>query len=158
MKHKLRHIKKKGDVYVSTVLLVGFTISLIALVTVWGRNFITEKAEKEDKLAQARLKCTSLTFDVTYLAPGGDDLVARIKNTGPQNIDGFIYRVKGDNVYPLESMDIVRKAEARELLISLTNTDVSNPRTVEMIPKIRVGKGVYVPCTGQMKEARIGAA
>ncbi len=153
-----KRLSKKGiSPLIATVLLVGFTVSLIALVIIWARGFITEKAQKEDILAQARIKCQSLSFDVTYLAQGGSSLVTRVKNTGPQNIDGFIFRIKGsDETQPLETTDIIRRADSREIQTSIG--DVGTVSTVDIIPRIRAGKGTYVPCSGQHKEARVKSA
>ena len=154
-----RKLSKKGvSPLIATVLLVGFTVSLVALVIVWARGFITEKAQKEDILAQARIKCQSLTFDVTYLAQGGSSLTARVKNTGAQNSDGFIFRIKGaDEVQPLETTDIIKRADSREIQTEIGG-DVGIVSSVDIIPRIRAGKGTYVPCSGQHKEARVKSA
>lgn len=157
---KLRMSKKGVDALISTVLLVGLTVSLVAMIGIWGKNYVSEKAQKEGILAEMRLKCQSMSFDVSYLASSGQSSVtARIRNTGAQNIDGFIFQAKGENdVQPLETTDIIRRGDARELTLTIDAAGIGVINSINIIPRIRAGKGTYVPCTGQHKEARVGAA
>lgn len=154
-----RGLSKKGvSPLIATVLLVGFTIALIALVIVWARGFITEKAQKEDVLAQTRIRCQSLAFDVTYFSQAGTSLTAKIKNIGSQNIDGFIFQAKGENeVQPVELLDIIKRADTREVGAAISS-DIGEVSSVDIIPRIKAGKGTYVPCSGQHKEARVQIA
>lgn len=151
-------VSKKGiSPLIATVLLIGFTVALVALVILWGRGFVTEKAQKEGILAETRLRCQSLSFDVTYLAQAGESIIARVKNTGAQNIEGFIFRMKGEEeVQPVETTDIIRKADSREIRSEAVG--IGTVSSVEIIPRLRAGKGTYVPCSGQSKEARVKAA
>ena len=151
-------LSKKGiSPLIATVLLIGFTIALIALVMLWANKFITEKAMKEDIMAQTRIRCQSLSFDVTFFSQTGTNLVARIKNTGSQNIDGFIWQAKSDNqVQPVELLDIIKKADTRQVDATIDVADTVT--SVNIIPRLKAGKGTYVPCSGQQKEARVSAA
>ena len=108
-------------------------------------------------MAQTRIRCQSLSFDVTFFSQTGTNLVARIKNTGSQNIDGFIWQAKSANeVQPVELLDIIKRADSREVDADIVNNgDVTS---VNIIPRIKAGKGTYVPCSGQQKEARVTQA
>jgi len=43
MKKKKKFKKKGVSPLVATILLVGFTVALIALIAIWGKRYVEEK-------------------------------------------------------------------------------------------------------------------
>lgn len=80
-------MKKRGiSPLIATVLLIGFVVAVGAVVMIWGKGFITERAQKEGALSQAQLDCNLVEIDLE-----GDYIV----NTGSITIGGFIIRGNG---------------------------------------------------------------
>mgnify|MGYP003943950683 CR=1 FL=1 len=83
-----RRAKKRGkgvSPLIATILLVGFTVSIVALTILWSRGYIEERAEKEEKLSSTKLACEQLKFTVT------DDTYSRFH---PAIYEGFTSTMK----------------------------------------------------------------
>ena len=72
---------------IATVLLIGFVIALVAVVMLWGKSFIMEKAAKEGSLSQKQLDCVRIEIDVKK---EGENYF--VINKGREQIDGMIIR------------------------------------------------------------------
>jgi len=159
MKKKTGRKKKGVSPLIATVLLTGFTVSIIALVIVWGKAFTTETAEKEEALSHARLACENMDYTVTSASysTAGQKILLGIKNKGTQTLDSFVFRV----IYGIEgSYSDVQTVEttfslkgAEEMSIPVENPDIKStaPFKVEIIPKIKVATNVYLPCSNQAR-------
>lgn len=132
---KKRGNKKGISPLIATVLLIGFVVAVAAVVMLWGKGFVKERAEKEGALSQAQLECNLIEIEIN------DDL--SVTNIGSRTIDGFIIRNGGvDKKYePLKVM------ETRDF--GLSSGD-------EIIPCVRPeGSGApLVPCSGKAKKLR----
>lgn len=148
-------MRKRGiSPLIATVLLIGFIVALVAVVMLWGKGFIQEKAEKEGKLAQAQLSCNNVDIDIKL--SGGNLLVV---NKGSQVINGFIVR-SGAKVLQCRpgGRDCGSKSEPFKSLKQLSSFDISklnlgSAGDVDIIPAV-IPKGIgapLVPCSAKMK-------
>jgi len=136
--------KKKGiSPLIATVLLISFTVVLIVLVVIWGKNYIAEKAEKEGTLSQLRLKCVSdVRIKVVDVRKDAVDL----ENLGSVDIESFNFRAKVDGkIEPDNGLD--------GLPVGKTETFYFDDQAIEVdiIPQLRPdGRGApRIPCTDQ---------
>lgn len=149
-------MKKRGiSPLIATVLLIGFIIALVAVVMLWGKGFIQEKAEKEGELAQAQLSCTRIIMDANIL--GGK---INIVNKGGTKISGLIIRA-GSNVKQCKPVDARVCGSAENPFTGLnqlesfeiTNIVQGMEGDVTVIPAI-LPKGIgapLIPCSDKMK-------
>lgn len=157
-------LRKKGvSPIIATVMLVGFTVAIIALVIVWSRGYIEERAQKEEALAGTKLKCESVKFEVEEAYQSGSNLQLRIKNLAPQQIDAFVLRIKGvrgaeatEQFFPIKGLETKPIGGAQGIgPESFDATATGTINSVEIIPEIKAGRSKYVPCSGKMLEARV---
>ncbi len=131
-------MKKRGKKAISpliaTVLLIGFVVAIGAVVMIWGKGFITERAQKEGALSQAQLDCNLVEIDLE-----GDYII----NVGSITIGGFI--IRGNGV----SKDYEKLEIMGSRYYSLDHGD-------EIIPCIQPeGAGApLVPCSGKAIKLR----
>lgn len=157
MKTKTKRGKKGVSPLVATVLLVGFTVSLVALTVLWSRGYIEERAEKEEKLASAKIGCESIKFDVIEVSQGTESLEIEITNEASKRIDGFVFRINGDVTEAVEWRQPIDGLATKKMVLGTEDYDVTKVgtiNTVGIIPLIKAGKGHYVPCSNQLLEAR----
>ena len=94
---------KKGiSQLIATVLIIGFTVVLAAVIISWGSGFIRKTQEDVDVSTEVELACSKLTFDIAKvdcvngdygIAPDGGNLSQiTIKSNSNQDIAGFTFR------------------------------------------------------------------
>lgn len=162
---RVKKISKKGvSPLIATTMLVGFTVAVIAMVVVWSRGYIEERAAKEEALANTKLKCEGVKFTIEeacQVGDGGMGLRVRVKNLAVQQIDSWILRIKGDaGVEATEQGFVVKGLETKNLDMgpeSFSMTAIGGTmNSVEVIPALKAGRNKFVPCSGQMLESRAG--
>lgn len=162
MHRKKRKEKGRGvSPLVATTLLVGFTVSLVALTILWSRGYIEERAAKEEKMASTKLACERVLFTVTSVEYSGNTLNIELENKATQKIDNFLFRIVGDAGG--DTVQLKREESISELgstLISLGPSDfdasmIGNAQTVGLIPMLKAGKGTFVPCSAKTIEAKV---
>lgn len=85
---------KKGiSPLIATVLLIGFTIVLAALVMRWGTELFEGTAETQECLSLARIDCTELDFSLsaTYENETFYNVSLIVRNNGAKDVDNFIF-------------------------------------------------------------------
>ena len=89
---------KKGiSPLIATVLIIGFTIVLSALVITWASGLFKKTVSDTDELAEFNLLCTT-GFDVDYTAQkSGNNIVVKAKSKNDKNIFGFVFILKSDS-------------------------------------------------------------
>jgi len=147
-------MKKKGiSPLIATVLLIGFTVAIVALLIVWGTNFLQETAEKEGAQAEGELNCQFIDFTVTDVDINGGELEVTISNFNEDPIDAFVFRAEDTNsdYYPYQvNQELGGGAIATiETLVSEFPNGMSDLKTVQVIPRLKIGSSTYVTCEGQ---------
>lgn len=88
---------------IATVLLIGFTIVLAALVIRWGADLFQGQIKTQTCENEATLKCTSdVDFEITRAdydenPIAGEELKFSLVNNGALSLDNVIVRIRKDN-------------------------------------------------------------
>jgi len=146
--------KKRGiSPLIATVLIIGFTVALAAVIMVWGQSFSKSMQESTEQSTKIQLICSQdVLFEISSACYDSDHNLVKItvKNNGNQAIESFRARLfKSDN-----------EVEAPELSGPLDpfaiKTFEASPKTfgvdkiekVELIPVIKVNdKEITCPNT-----------
>ena len=137
-------MQKRGiSPLIATVLLVGFTVALSAVVITWGTKFISETQEDVTVQTETGLTCADVNFDVTSTDCTGGNLVITVKSNSKQDVSGFILRaiegtdieVDDDPAIPVDGLGGFGAAT-----ITWDDLLTINPDTVEVIPKVGLGE------------------
>ena len=92
----MRNNKRGISPLIATVLLIGFTVALAAMVMTWGSGFIKKTTEQTEKGASSTLKCASeLGFEITKVTCNPDKSIASIKvdNRGAIDLTALKFRI-----------------------------------------------------------------
>ncbi len=141
--------RKRGiSPLIATVLLIGFTVAIAAIVIFWSRNFVKEKAEKEGALSEKKLKCENVEIDIKSIDKLNKNIV--IENKGNEDIDGFILRVVSGGV---GSDKITLKLEALKTATITYSFDLETNSKIDLIPALKPEgtNAPLVPCSNKHK-------
>lgn len=150
--------KKGVSPLVATILLIAFAVAIIVLVTIWGRNYIEEKAQKEGALAQLESECQNVEFGFVEACRYSilSKVNVTLKNEKTRQIDGFVFQFKmGGDINPVEVLKRISGGETRVLDVAPSNPSFADATSVNMIPRLKAGKDVYIPCSQKAVEVNI---
>jgi len=97
---------KKGiSPLIATVLIIGFTIALAAIIITWGVGFVTQQTVQTGEQTQATLdlvqnagvKIKGVIYNDNDPQSEPDNFTFTIENTGSIELDGFLIRAYDDN-------------------------------------------------------------
>lgn len=92
-------MNKKGiSPLIATVLIIGFTVALAALIFTWGADFVKKTTEETSSKTTSALKCANeLNFEITDYDCASGSL--KLDNRGKIDIKSLLFRVhKGETV------------------------------------------------------------
>jgi len=148
---------KKGiSPLIATVLIIGFTIVLAALVIQWGGDLFKGFQEETGKSAEVSMACSNLLTGVDVSTPkGGIDLYSAggvasvlIDNNNPNQIDLVGYKLKVydaiGNAYLSEEEEFLIAAGEAKVVSANVDTGISD------------GDGGMLPIDGAEKVAVFG--
>ena len=135
----MRHAKGKKGIspLIASVLVIGMVIVTASIVFFWGKGFTEEIIEKEGAISQQRLNCAT-DVKINVLSGSGGELT--VENIGSGRIDAFSLVVDGQATDEQVSID---PGNTGTIAYSAT------AGKVDIIPKIRIGKGIFQPCSSQ---------
>ena len=146
-------MEKRGiSPLIATVLLLGFTIALAAVIINWGQTFTKDIQTQTEQTSTIKITCANeVSFDISTACFTGSNLKVIVKNEGTKDIDKFAYRVYSSPTASVitgslddPSLQTDLKAfEIKEYLLNGTNSSV---RQVELIPVVTI-KGKQTTCT-----------
>ena len=144
-------IKKKGVTpLIATVLLIGFTISLILLAVLWGKGYIEELAEKRGILAEKQQQCQNVEVTAVKAEHRGGDISVVLKNKKETTVNKFVFRITGEEKgEAYEALKPLKGLEVKEYIINFPESDIQNIKSLDAIPHLQVAIGTYVPCSGK---------
>lgn len=145
-------IRKRGiSQLVATVLLVGFIIALIALVIIWGRHYIEERAAKEGAVSKEKFSCSAdVKITVNDVSYAGNKMDVTVENLKETVIGSFIMRVTGSvGTDPVDVYESLGKLSVKTFSFEFDESTVGVVNKVDVIPQLEVADGVYVPCSDQ---------
>lgn len=141
-------INKRGiSPLIATVLLIGFVVAAAAVVMIWTRGFVEELQEKEGGQSSARLSCaTDVEIGVRDLTFGSGQMTVVVENKR-EKVDGFIFVVQGSSDSDsVESATTLESGGIANIDLSYDNIKVGQPDKIDVIPRLKLGRGVYQPC------------
>jgi len=139
---------------IATVLIIGFTVSLTAVVMTWGKSFITEKTQKTSESAETQMRCINLEFTadkacLRTITATDKKIVLTLRNLKSEKIDGFRFRSTSmPNV--LEDLNALDIFNSKDLILTVSLT----LNTVDIVPLVKEGSE-YTPCAMQTKTVRL---
>src|SRR3989338_3217041 len=100
-------MEKRGiSPLIATVLLIGFTITIAAILMIWGGNLVKERAEKISARTEAQTSCTAKVEiglnSAKCTTEDNKDIVKDIvkisvENKGSDTINAFRARINYDD-------------------------------------------------------------
>ena len=102
-------MKKGISPLIATVLIIGFTIVLAAVIMQWGGSFVRHLTEEQQIKTEAQTKCINLDFEIgtptLNQTSEGWNWTFSITNSGDIEISHFVVQVLKDNepIYTLTS-------------------------------------------------------
>lgn len=162
-------LKRGLSPLIATVLLIGATIALAALVLVWGQGLFEQTIEETGKTAQTQIVCTSRVqveldnVNCDYSTSAGALTFAEftVDNKNEEPIEGFIVRVfdiNGDVEVvdvsdPSQYLDLPLGQFERETYDILpgifTTVDIDG---IEVLPKIALDDGSIITCSEKIEK------
>ena len=85
--------KKAISPLIATVLIIGFTIVLGAMVMQWGSAFFRQMTEQTGKTSQAGLACTQLDYSVDKVSKATSSTMIVVTNKVDIAIPDFLVKV-----------------------------------------------------------------
>ena len=136
-------MEKKGiSPLIATVLLIGFTIVLAAVVMRWGGEFVRETTEETACQADIATACINTRFNLDNIenstATGPGTATVRISSTSDNVIDGFrlILWAGSETDNSIEVPTVLESFESSSY--DITYTDWAVITRVEAFPIITV--------------------
>lgn len=131
---------KKGiSPLIATVLIIGFTVALAAMVMTWGSGFIRKTTEETEASASIALKCASqLRFEISGVTCDGLNIgEVQIENRGQLEITSLKFRIvsdEGTQVY--DKSGPISAFGAKRFSNFNTPPQYPNPTAVEAIASV----------------------
>lgn len=136
---KLLIATKRGiSPLIATVLIIGMVVSASAVVFLWAKGFEENLIKKEGAASLSALNCAT---DITIDAIRHDAATITVENKGRGKIEGF--RIFVDDAF-VDDTTQLNPGDINDLSYNGASGD-----KVTIIPKIKVAKGIYQPCTDQ---------
>ncbi len=133
---------------IATVLLIGFVISLIVLVILWGKGYIEELAEKRGILAEKQQQCQNVEVTAIKVERLPDAIKVVMKNKKETTVHKFVFRITGEEKgEAYEALKPLKGLEVKEYTVKFP--DPGRIKSLDAIPHLQVAIGNYVPCSGK---------
>lgn len=146
-------MKKRGiSPLIATVLLIGFTIAIAAIVMIWGGNIVKERAQKISAKNEAQTSCaTKIEIDLKTAKCLDSKLNVVVENKGSDTINGFRARIHyGDGDIATENVpETISKVSQKTLKIDYDTA--KSVDSVEIIPFV-IKQSLSYTCSEKLKE------
>ena len=147
-------MKRGVSELIGTVLIIGFTIVLAALLFAWQTRFFETIKGNVDTRTSFEELCLQTDFSILQ-ACGSTNVTLLVKNKGSQDIAGFqilVYDASGKSeVIPSFPYPVVTEHTTETLIVYPTLT----PAMIELIPKIRLQDNTTAYCNTNQKRSSI---
>ncbi len=143
-------MSKKGiSPLIATVLLIGATIALAALVMIWAQNLFQETTEETGSGIKAEIICSSqVQFNINSATGTTTPTTVRVTNNGERKIITFIARVYDGN----GNIERASKVTGDELegygskTYSIEYSTGTTAEKIELIPVVELDDGSEKTC------------
>lgn len=137
-------MKKGISPLIATVLIIGFTVSLAAVIMTWGSSFVKNLQEETKLSADRSMACTQATFEIKAAFTYGTTLAAVVEGTGRQDIKSFIIRVSGKKGKgTVQSSQGISRNGIGKVAINYNLGEVGLAKQIEMLPILQDEKGEF---------------
>ena len=151
----MKMLRKGISPLIATVLIIGFTVALAAIIMTWGTKFAGTMQENVGTTTEENMVCTNdVKFEVVSACVTGNDIKVTVKNDANKRIEKF-----GATFYESESKIFAPTDETKFPLLggfgvynpspSVTVTPAltaANVKYVELMPVVNVGaKNITCP-------------
>lgn len=116
----MRMNKRGVSPIIATVLIIGFTIVLAAMVMMWGTDLIKGIQEDTSRSSEIKLTCASKLTELTLKVkknPDTDSYSLTIDNPNDVNIAGFIFRLYDDAGENMQAFDTHNAANLKKITV-----------------------------------------
>lgn len=129
--------KKAISPLIATVLLIGFTVALAAVVMTWGGGFIRKTTESTETSAETTLACANLNLEITGYTNTCDSIT--VSNSKDVKIVEFMYKIydKSGNALPVTNNKVTTTLEPYGVVI--LSIPFTGAYRIELIPKLESG-------------------
>ncbi len=104
---------------IATVIIIGLTIVLAALVVTFGTNLVKKTTEDTETQASLATACSNVALNLKLKASVADGSVqVSVDNSGTKKLEGFIFRVYNVGETTVDSFDT--SIDADQLKITTT--------------------------------------
>lgn len=141
---------------IATVLIVGFTVALAAVIFTWGINFTKDTTERTTRQADLAQKCGEISFDVEASCTEGNIDFIRIANRQDITIQAFKFSISNDDVtevYDINSTEDALKGFGVKKY-SGDFSAVTSPNKVEVRGALKFDNEAIF-CSEYVREAKI---
>ena len=118
--------KKRGiSPLIASVLLIGFTIAIVAMIFIWWGDFVKQKTIKEGLKNEAERACMDeVDIDVKSAKETANGLEFIINNRGSEKIVAFRFRIDDDSDSGVSTVFVQDEIGAvSQGTVSVINTD-----------------------------------
>lgn len=129
-------MRKKGITpLIATVLLIGFTVALAALVISWGSGLFRKTTSETGEISDFNILCTT-GYNLEYIASqsGTSSVSVIAKNNNDKNVYGFIFVLTSDDGKISEIIstdnDIVKSTSGTSISPSGTSASLDDFKTI----------------------------
>ena len=131
-------MRKKGiSPLLATVLIIGFTIVLAALLIQWGGGLFKSIQEETDETSQLNIACTDLLTGLEVNPSKGEDFVNLvIDNTKNRAIEGFVFRVYNQGETVVDVFDTTKSEDQARIELQEGNEyrlEANNLKTYKLL-------------------------
>jgi flagellin-like protein len=145
-------MKKGISPLIATVLIIGFTVALAAIIITWSTGFTKRMQTQTEETANVQIICaTDVVFSVKNVCKSGTNYNVLIQNDGKEPIKSWKVRVykNANTVQPLDKAVSIAAFGIGTLTISESELTYSAPkdvRQIEAFPVIERG-GKEIVCS-----------
>ncbi len=137
---------KKGiSPLIATVLLIGFTVALAAVLMTWGLDYVKKSTEQVGGKTEEYLKCSDLAFEITNVDCQNNEVI--VQNNANIDIAGMTLRVYvGPDITIVNGIGIPSFANAH---YAATLTGATK---IEAIVSVKGSGAANITCKDNIKE------
>ena len=133
---------------IATVLLIGFTVALAAVLMTWGLDYIRDTTEKVGSQTEQYLQCSSsdFAFEITKVNCNTNEIT--VQNNGNIDIAGIILRI-------FVGSDIIAVMRVQGIPAYASNpypATLAGATKVEAIAEIKGSGNSNITCKDNIKE------
>lgn len=126
-------MRKAISPLIATVLLIGFTVALAAVIMTWGSGFTKKITGETETTTEQALQCTKLNFEISSVDCAKKEVT--ITNNGNKEIKSLKFRIHKQTAVDIEdSATLIGSFDIKS--IKLTTSLDSTVTKIEAIPTI----------------------